>query len=42
MISNSINDDMTIAGGGEDMILAGRYRILRRLGQGGIVSNLRD
>ena len=35
MIDNTINDDKTIAGG-EDMILAGRYHILRRLGQGGM------
>ena len=36
MIDNTINDDKTIAGGGENMILAGRYHILRRLGQGGM------
>ena len=35
MIDNTINDDRTVAGGGKDMILAGRYHILRRLGQGG-------
>ena len=35
MIYNTINDDKTIAGGGEGAILAGRYRILRQLGQGG-------
>ena len=35
MIENTINDDRTVAGGGEDMILAGRYHIPRRLGQGG-------
>ena len=35
MIDNTINNDKTIAGG-EDMILAGRYHILRRLGQGGM------
>ena len=29
MIDNTINDDKTIAGGGENMILAGRYHILR-------------
>ena len=34
MISNTINDDKTIAGG-EGAILAGRYHILRQLGQGG-------
>lgn len=36
MIDNTINDDRTIDGEGEDMILAGRYYILRRLGQGGM------
>ena len=36
MIDNTINDDKTIAGGGENMILAGRYHILRRLGEGGM------
>jgi hypothetical protein len=34
MTDNTINDDKTIAGGGKDTILAGRYHILRRLGQG--------
>ena len=38
MIDNTINDDKTIAGGGKDMILAGRYHILRHLGQGGMGS----
>ena len=28
MIENTINDDRTVAGGGEDMILAGRYNVL--------------
>ena len=28
MIENTINDDRTVAGGGEDMILAGRYNAL--------------
>ena len=28
MIDNTINDDKTIAGGGEDAILAGRHHIL--------------
>ena len=32
MIDSTINDDKMIVGG-EDMILAGRYHILRRLGQ---------
>ena len=36
MIDNTINDDKTVAGGGKDMILAGRYHILRQQGQGGI------
>ena len=36
MIDNTINDDKTIAVGGGGMILAGRYHILCRLGQGGM------
>ena len=36
MIDNTINDDKTIAGGDKDVILAGRYHILRQLGQGGM------
>ena len=36
MIDNTINDDKTIADGGKDVILAGRYHILRQLGQGGM------
>ena len=36
MIDSTINDDKTIPRGGEGMILAGRYHILRRLGQGGM------
>ena len=36
MIVNTINDDRTVAGGGKGMILAGRYHILRQLGQGGM------
>ena len=35
MIENTINDDRTVAGGGKGAILAGRYHILRQLGQGG-------
>ena len=35
-MKGSINDDRTVAGGGKDMILAGRYHILRQLGQGGM------
>ena len=31
MISNSINDDKTIAGGGEGAILAGCYHIFRKM-----------
>ena len=37
MIDNTINDAKTVAGG-KDMVLAGRYHILRRLGQGGMGS----
>ena len=35
MTDNTINDDKTIAGGGEGATTAGRYRIIRQLGQGG-------
>lgn len=38
MIDNIMNDDKTIAGCGKDMILTGRYNILRQLGQGGMGS----
>ena len=33
MIDNTINDTKTIAGGGKDAILAGRYHIFCQLGQ---------
>ncbi len=36
MIDNTINDDKTFVGGGKDLILAGRYHILRQLGKGGM------
>lgn len=38
MIDSTINDDKTLAGGGKDVILTGRYNILRQLGQGGMGS----
>ena len=38
MIDDTINDAKTVVGGGRDTVLAGRYHILRRLGQGGIGS----
>ena len=38
MIDNAIKDDKTSADGGKDITLAGRYHILRRLGQGGMGS----
>ena len=42
MIDNTINDDRTVAGGGKDMILAGRYHIIRQLGQGGMGTMMCD
>ena len=36
MIDDTINDGKTIAGGGKDVVLAGRYHIIRQLGQGGM------
>ena len=36
-MQETINDDKTIAGGGEGVILARRYSILRQLGRGGVV-----
>ena len=33
MIDSAINEDTTISGGGKDVILAGRYHILRQLGK---------
>jgi len=36
MIDDTINDGMTVAGGGKDVVLAGRYHIIRQLGQGGM------
>ena len=38
MIDNTINDAKTVGDGGKDITLAGRYHILRRLGQGGMRS----
>ena len=29
-------DEKTVAGGGKDVVLAGRYHIIRQLGQGGM------
>ena len=41
-MQETINDDRTVAGGGEDMILAGRYHILRQLGPGGMGTMMCD
>ena len=35
MTDNTINNDMTM-GGATGALLAGRYRVVRQLGQGGI------
>ena len=36
MIENTLNDENTFSDDGKDMVLAGRYHILRRMGQSGM------
>ena len=38
MVDDTINDENTVVGGGKDVILAGRYHILRLLNEGGMDS----
>ncbi len=38
MVDDTINGENTVAGGGKDVILAGRYHILRLLNEGGMDS----
>ena len=38
MTSNTINDAVTMAGGAEGTLLAGRFRVIRQLGAGGMGS----
>ena len=40
MIANTINDDKTIAGGGEGTILAGRYKVISQLECGGNINDV--
>ena len=41
MIDNTISGDKTVAGGGKDVTFAGRYHIIRQLGRGGLIKNIK-